>query len=73
MTPGRILRNVHGARMDRRAAARRLRQLADAAGIRMPRMHPYMLRHSFLTTMLDAGVSLWDVRIVVDQRAELPN
>jgi hypothetical protein len=30
---------------------------------RMPRMHPYMLRHTFVTTMLDAGVSLRDVQV----------
>src|SRR5438034_1233065 len=41
----------------------RLRQLAATAGIRMPRMHPHMLRHTFVTTMLDAGVSLRDVQI----------
>jgi len=52
---GPILRNALGVRMDRHAASRRLRQLADAAGIRMPRMHPHMLRHTFVTTMLDAG------------------
>jgi site-specific recombinase XerD len=60
---GPILRNTHGARMDRHAATRRLKQLAATAGIRMPRMHPHMLRHTFVTTMLDAGVSLRDVPI----------
>ena len=60
---GPILRNTLGRRMDRHAATRRLQQLADAAGIRMPRMHPHMLRHTFVTTMLDAGVSLRDVQI----------
>jgi integrase/recombinase XerD len=60
---GPILRNTHGARMDRHAATRRLKHLAGAAGIRMPRMHPHMLRHTFVTTMLDAGVSLRDVQI----------
>ena len=49
--------------MDRHAATRRLTRLADAAGIRMPRMHPHMLRHTFVTTMLDAGVDLRDVQI----------
>jgi integrase/recombinase XerD len=34
-----------------------------SAGVRMPRMHPHMLRHTFVTTMLDAGVSLRDVQI----------
>jgi site-specific recombinase XerD len=60
---GPILRNTLGARMDRHAATRRLKHLAAAAGIRMPRMHPHMLRHTFVTTMLDAGVSLRDVQI----------
>jgi site-specific recombinase XerD len=49
--------------MDRHAATRRLRQLAAAAGVRMPRMHPHMLRHTYVTPMLDAGVSLRDVQI----------
>jgi len=29
----------------------------------MPRTHPRMLRHTFVRTMLDAGVSLRDVQI----------
>jgi integrase/recombinase XerD len=41
---GPILRNTVGRRMDRHAATRRLRQLSATAGIRMPRMHPHMLR-----------------------------
>jgi integrase/recombinase XerD len=60
---GPILRNMLGGRMDRHAATRRLKHLAATAGIRMPRMHPHMLRHTFVTTMLDAGVSLRDVQI----------
>jgi integrase/recombinase XerD len=60
---GPILRNTVGRRMDRHAATRRLQQLAETAGIRMPRMHLHMLRHTFVTTMLDAGVSLRDVQI----------
>jgi integrase/recombinase XerD len=60
---GPILRNTLGRRMDRHAAIRRLQQLAAAAGIRMPGMHPHMLWHTFVTTMLDAGVSLRDVQI----------
>ncbi|MFI6820134.1 tyrosine-type recombinase/integrase [Micromonospora sp. NPDC050187] len=62
-TNGPILRNTHGRRMDRHAATSWLKHLAVAAGIRMPRMHPHMLRHTFVTTMLDAGVSLRDVQI----------
>jgi site-specific recombinase XerD len=60
---GPILRNTLGTRMDRHAATRRLKHLAETAGVRMPRMHPHMLRHTFVTTMLDAGVSLRDVQI----------
>jgi integrase/recombinase XerD len=44
-TNGPIMRNALGTRMDRHAATRRLKQLAAAAGVRMPRMHPHMLRH----------------------------
>ena len=62
-TNGPILLNTRGARMDRHAATRRLRHLADAAGVRIGRTHPHMLRHTFVTTMLDAGVDLRDVQI----------
>jgi site-specific recombinase XerD len=60
---GPILLNRNGRRMDRHTATRRLRRLATAAGVRMPSMHPHMLRHTYVTTMLDAGVSLRDVQI----------
>jgi site-specific recombinase XerD len=62
-TGGPILLNSRGTRMDRHAATRRLRHLADAAGVRIARAHPHMLRHTFVTTMLDAGVDLRDVQI----------
>jgi site-specific recombinase XerD len=62
-TTGPLLLNRRGVRMDRHAATRRLRQLAAVAGVRLPRMHPHMLRHTFVTTMLDAGVDLRDVQI----------
>jgi integrase/recombinase XerD len=55
---GPILLNSRGARMDRHAATRRLRNLAAAAGVRIGRTHPHMLRHTFVTTMLDAGADL---------------
>jgi integrase/recombinase XerD len=60
---GPILLNRRGVRMDRHAATRRLVRLAAAANVRLPRMHPHMLRHTFVTTMLDAGVDLRDVQI----------
>ena len=62
-TDGPILLNTRGVRMDRHAATRRLRVLAAATGMRMPPIHPHMLRHTYVTTMLDAGVDLRDVQI----------
>jgi site-specific recombinase XerD len=58
-----ILLNSRGVRMDRHAATRRLRRLAEASGVRTASTHPHMLRHTFVTTMLDAGVDLRDVQI----------
>ena len=62
-TTGAILLTSRGTRMDRHCATRRLRRLAEQAGVKLPRMHPHMLRHTFVTTMLDAGVDLRDVQI----------
>ena len=39
-TAGPILLTSRGARMDRHCATRRLRRLAEQAGVRLPRMHP---------------------------------
>jgi site-specific recombinase XerD len=60
---GPVLLNTRGARMDRHAATRRLRHLAEAAGIQIARAHSHMLRHTYVTTMLDAGADLRDVQI----------
>jgi integrase/recombinase XerD len=60
---GALLLNRAGRRMDRQAATRRLRHLARAANLRTPRVHPHMLRDTYVTTMLDAGVDLRDVQI----------
>jgi site-specific recombinase XerD len=60
---GPVLLNNRGTRMDRHAATRRLHNLAEAAGMQATRAHPHMLRHTFVTTMLDAGVDLRDVQI----------
>jgi len=58
-----ILLNTRGTQKDRHAATGRLRRLAHTAGMRLPRMHPHRLRHTFVTTMLDAGVDLRDLQI----------
>jgi integrase/recombinase XerD len=58
---GPILLNTRGRRMDRHAATRRLRRLAQAGGVRIARTHPHMLRHTFVTSY--AGVDLRDVQI----------
>jgi integrase/recombinase XerD len=60
---GPILLNTRGTRMDRHAATRRLHRLAEAAGIQIARAHRHMLRHTYVTTMLDAGADLRDVQI----------
>ena len=49
--------------MSRHVATRRLNRLAPLAGPDLARMHPHMPRHTFVTTMLDAGVDLRDVQI----------
>ena len=60
---GQLLLNRRAHRLDRHGAARRLHHLALTAGVTTPRMHPHMLRHTYVTTMLDAGVDLRDVQI----------
>jgi integrase/recombinase XerD len=60
---GPILLSRAGTRMDRHVATRRLKWLKRATGMEIARMHPHMLRHTFVTTMLDAGVDLRDVQI----------
>ena len=60
---GPILRTRRGTRMDRHCATRRLHRLAQAGGVHYARMHQHMMRQTFVTTMLDAGVDLRDVQI----------
>jgi hypothetical protein len=49
--------------MDRHCATRGLRRLTVHAGVKIARMHPHLLRHTYVTTMLDAEVDLRDVQI----------
>jgi site-specific recombinase XerD len=60
---GPIMLNRNGTRMQRHSAVRRLSYLQRAGGVTIARMHPHMLRHTFVTTMLDAGVDLRDAQI----------
>ena len=59
---GPILLNTRSARMDRHAATRRLRHLAQAAASRPPG-HTRTCSATYVTTMLDAGADLRDVQI----------
>lgn len=58
---GPIFTTRSGRRLDRQAAARTVRSLARRAGIGH-KVSPHSLRHGFVTTALDAGVSLRDVQ-----------
>jgi integrase/recombinase XerD len=53
--------------MDRHATTRHLRRLAGHAGVTITRTHPHMLRHTWVTTMPDAGADLRDVQIAARQ------
>jgi integrase/recombinase XerD len=54
---GPVLLNTCGTRMDRHAATRRLRHLAETAGIQIARAHPHTLRHAFITAAQRRGVA----------------
>ena len=63
-THGPVLLNSRGSRMDRHAATRRSRRSRRSrGGEQAARAHPHMLRHTFVTTMLDAGIDLRDAQI----------
>jgi len=49
--------------MSRHSTTRRLRALASSAGVAIARMHPHMLRPTYVTTSFDAGVDLRDVQV----------
>ena len=54
---GPILRTSRDTRMDRHCATRRLHHLAEVGGVHTARMHPHMLRHTFVTTMQVGGIA----------------
>ena len=53
---GRLFLSRTGRPLDRKVLWRRLRTLADAAGVRT--MHPHRLRHAFATDLLRGGADL---------------
>jgi site-specific recombinase XerD len=55
-TSGPILLTSRGTRMDRHCATRRLRRLAEHAGVKLPRMHPHISVSRFESRLL-AGAS----------------
>jgi integrase/recombinase XerD len=59
---GPILLNSRGSRMDRHAATRRLRHLAETAGIQIARAHPHMLRHTFVICTAFFGLRYAGIR-----------
>ena len=58
---GPIFGGTDGRRIDRHAAGRVVRRLAQRPGI-AKRVGPHTLRHAFITAALDAGVPLRDVQ-----------
>jgi site-specific recombinase XerD len=58
---GPIFVAANGARIDRHAAGRIVRRIAQRAGI-AKRVGPHTLRHAFITAALDPGVPLRDVQ-----------
>lgn len=64
-TAGPVLLSAWGDRMTRQVAARAVDRIARNAGIKH-HISPHSLRHTFVTTMLDAGVDLRDVQIAAD-------
>ncbi len=60
---GPLLMRIDGVTpLDRRAAYRMVKAIAREAGVTQ-RVTPHVLRHSFVTAALDAGVALRDVQI----------
>jgi integrase/recombinase XerD len=66
---GPILLNRRGARMDRHAATRRLQRLARTTGLRT-KIHPHMLRHTFVTTSSEDGADRRFIQQQVGHRCD---
>jgi site-specific recombinase XerD len=61
-TTGPLLRTRTGARMDRSAATRATTRIAKQARLDY-HVHNHMLRHSFVSNSLEAGIALRDVQV----------
>jgi integrase len=51
---GPVLLNRRRHRMDRHCATRRLQGLAETTIVRLPKLRPHLLRHTYVTTILAA-------------------
>jgi integrase/recombinase XerD len=61
-TSGPLLRTRTGARFDRSAVRRSVARVAKRAGI-TAHVHPHVLRHTFVTQLLDGGADIRDTQI----------
>ncbi len=60
-TSGALLQSKRGRRLDRTTAGRLVKTLASTALPHRPDVSPHVLRHTFCSLALRAGVELWDL------------
>jgi len=62
--PPWVFLNAHGARLSRQGWYIKLRELAEAAGLKRP-ISPHRLRHSFATHLLEGGADLRTLQVLL--------
>ncbi|MBK8264116.1 MAG: tyrosine recombinase XerD [Nannocystis sp.] len=63
-SPPWVFLNAHGARLSRQGWYIKLRELAEAAGLKRP-ISPHRLRHSFATHLLEGGADLRTLQVLL--------